>query len=407
MGFSLKQIGAYITFLVIGGGAGLAGGYTLRANRQPMPVETLPTLSENTAFSLEEERSSIRSLPTTERSNPNFIADAVKQVGPAVVRIDAARSVSGNLSDPFQNPFFRRFFGEEDLPDPERIERGTGSGFILSANGRLITNAHVVSGADTVQVTLKDGRTFEGTVLGSDPVTDVAVVQISAEDLPTVTLGSSEDLVPGQWAIAIGNPLGLDNTVTAGIISAIGRSSSQVGIPDKRVRFIQTDAAINPGNSGGPLLDDQGRVIGINTAIRANAQGLGFAIPIETAARIADQLFADGEVEHPYIGIQMIDLTPQTKNQLSQDTSLGFRIKEDSGVLIMQVMEGTPAEAAGLQRGDIIRKINNSEVTTASEVQEEVERSRIGDLLEVEVIRGEETVMIELRPTTLPVDQVG
>ncbi len=407
MGFSLKQIGAYIAFLIVGGGAGLTGGYILRDNNQPEPQVTLPSISANTAFSAEEEQTAIQSLPPIDRSNPNFIADAVKQVGPAVVRIDAARSVSGNIGDPFQNPFFRRFFGDEEMPDPERIERGTGSGFILSTNGRLITNAHVVSGADTVSVTLKDGRTFEGKVLGSDPITDVAVIQISAEDLPTVTLGSSEDLVPGQWAIAIGNPLGLDNTVTAGIISAIGRSSSQVGIPDKRVRFIQTDAAINPGNSGGPLLDDKGRVIGINTAIRANAQGLGFAIPIETAARIADQLFADGEVEHPYIGIQMIDLTPETKNQLSQDNSLGFRIREDRGVLIMQVMEGTPAEEAGLERGDIIRKVNDREISTASDVQEEVERSRIGDLLEIEVIRGEETVMIELRPTLLPVEQLG
>ncbi|MGB3491992.1 MAG: HhoA/HhoB/HtrA family serine endopeptidase [Elainellaceae cyanobacterium] len=407
MDFSLKRIGAYTAFLVIGGSAGLAGGYTLGFNRETEPSKPLPALSENIAFSSEENRSSVQNPPSIERSNPNFIADAVQQVGPAVVRIDAARSVSGSVSDPFQNPFFRRFFGEEDLPSPERIERGTGSGFILTANGRLVTNAHVVSGADTVRVTLKDGRTFEGNVMGADPITDVAVIQINAEDLPTVTLGSSEDLVPGQWAIAIGNPLGLDNTVTAGIISAIGRSSSQVGIPDKRVRFIQTDAAINPGNSGGPLLDDRGRVIGINTAIRANAQGLGFAIPIETAARIADQLFADGEVEHPYIGIQMIDLTPETKNQLSQDNSLGFRIGEESGVLIMQVMEGTPAEAAGLQRGDVIRKVNGNEVATASEVQEEVERSRIGDLLEVEIIRAGETVMIELRPTALPVEQVG
>lgn len=408
MGFSLKQIGAYTAFLVIGGGAGLAGGYTLSANRDPKPPEALQTASGNTSVSLEEQRqASVQGLPVIERTNPNFIADAVKQVGPAVVRIDAARSVSDNISDPFQNPFFRRFFGDEGLPDPERIERGTGSGFILSSDGRLITNAHVVSGADTVKVTLKDGRTFEGNVLGSDSITDVAVVQIKAENLPTVTLGSSEDLVPGQWAIAIGNPLGLDNTVTAGIISAIGRSSSQVGIPDKRVRFIQTDAAINPGNSGGPLLNDQGQVIGINTAIRANAQGLGFAIPIETAARIADQLFTNGEVEHPYIGIQMIDLTPETKVQLNQDSSFGFPIDAEEGVLIMQVMEGTPADDAGLRQGDIIHKVNGNEVTTASDVQEQVEQSRIGDLLEIEIERSGEALMIELRPTTLPTEQFG
>lgn len=405
MGVSLKQIGICAVFLIIGGGAGLAGGYRLRAEGEVEPLETLPTVSENAAYE-QEESLALQSFPLIDRSNPNFIAEAVKQVGPAVVRIDAARTVSGRVSDPFQNPFFRRFFGEE-LPDPDRVERGTGSGFILSPDGRLITNAHVVSGADTVKVTLKDGRTFEGEVIGSDSVTDVAVIKIDATDLPTVTLGSSEDLIPGQWAIAIGNPLGLDNTVTAGIISAIGRSSSQVGIPDKRVRFIQTDAAINPGNSGGPLLDDEGRVIGINTAIRADAQGLGFAIPIETASRIADQLFATGEVQHPYIGIQMVDLTPDTKEQLNQDTSLGLQIEEDEGVLILRVMSGTPADEAGLQKGDVIYKINSTDVKTASDVQEQVERSRIGDPLEIEISRDGEPLTIELRPTTLPAEPLS
>src|SRR5919202_1353056 len=165
------------------------------------------------------------------------------------------------------------------------IERGTGSGFVIGGDGVILTNAHVVEGADTVNVTLKDGRSFQGQVLGADKVTDVAVVKIEANNVPVVAIGNSDKLLSGEWAIAIGNPLGLDNSVTAGIISATGRSSSDVGVPDKRIGFIQTDAAINPGNSGGPLLNASGEVIGMNTAIIQGAQGLGFAIPINTAKR--------------------------------------------------------------------------------------------------------------------------
>lgn len=202
------------------------------------------------------------------------------------MRIDASKTVTSQTPDVFNDPFFRQFFGSE-LPTPpgKQIERGTGSGFIIGADGRILTNAHVVDGADTVTVTLKDGRTFKGKVLGEDSVTDVAVVKIQANQLPTVALGKSDQLKLGEWAIAIGNPLGLDNTVTTGIISATGRSSSAVGVPDQRVSFIQTDAAINPGNSGGPLLNQRGEVIGMNTAIIQGAQGLGFAIPIDSTLR--------------------------------------------------------------------------------------------------------------------------
>ncbi len=408
MGFSLKQVGVGTVLLLVGGSIGVVGGYRLRSEEPAAELldPPLTPVAEETVVEPDEREVAIQEFQVIPQSNSNFIADAVKEVGPAVVRIDAARAVSGRVVDPFQAPFFRRFFGE-NMPEQEQMERGTGSGFILSEDGQLVTNAHVVSGAETVTVTLKDGRTFEGRVVGADSVTDVAVIQIDADSLPTVTLGSSEGLIPGQWAIAIGNPLGLDNTVTAGIISAIGRSSSQVGIPDKRVRFIQTDAAINPGNSGGPLLDDQGRVIGINTAIRADAQGLGFAIPIETASRIAEELFANGEVQHPYIGIQMVDLSPEAKEQLSQDAELGLDIAEDEGVLILRVMSGTPAEQANLQQGDIIYKVNGVEVGSATDVQEQVEQSRIGELIEIEVNRGGEVVVVELRPTTLPVEELG
>lgn len=401
MGLVIKQIGLYTALLVLGGGTGWLGHAYLNKGDRPEPTETIPTLSEINSYSEQEPQTlSAVPVPTT---NPNFIADAVERVGPAVVRIDASRTVARRTPDALQNPLFRRFFGD-DLPEPEQIERGTGSGFIISPDGQLITNAHVVSGADTVQVTIKDGRTFEGQVIGTDSVTDVAVIKIEATDLPIVTLGRSEDLMPGQWAIAIGNPLGLDNTVTAGIISAIGRSSSQVGVPNKRVQFIQTDAAINPGNSGGPLLNDQGEVVGINTAIRADAQGLGFAIPIETAQRIAEQLFSDGQVQHPYLGIQMVDLTPDMQDKINQDSDLNIDIEGDRGVLIIKVMERTPASDAGLRAGDIVVKVNGASVLTALEVQQQVEQSRIGETLDVEINRNGEAIVIPVRPTVLPTD---
>lgn len=265
-----------------------------------------------------------------------------------------------------------------------------------------MTNAHVVEGSETVKVTLKDGQIYQGKVIGVDPITDVAVLKIEATDLPVVTMGNAEALTPGEWAIAIGNPLGLDNTVTVGIISAIDRSSSQVGVPDKRVRFIQTDAAINPGNSGGPLLNSQGEVIGINTAIRADAQGLGFAIPIETAQRIANQLFVKGKADHPYLGIHMVNLSPESKEAINSQEELGFRITEDEGVLIVKVIPNSPADKAGLQQGDTIVKVKEKDVANSLQVQEQVEISEIGQALAVEIIRNGKTEVVEVKLGIFP-----
>lgn len=398
---SSRQVGLGLALVTLGAGAGWASN-TLLSRQDASSVGS----GDRVISALDSRALAQAEAPVAAATNPNFIADAVQKVGPAVVRIDASRSVRG-VPDAFEHPLFRRFFGDEEMPNapqmPERQEQGTGSGFILTADGQVMTNAHVVEGADTVTVTLRDGRTFEAEVVGADSVTDVAVVKISADgDLPTAPLGSTERLAPGEWAIAIGNPLGLDSTVTAGIISALGRTSSQVGISDKRVQFIQTDAAINPGNSGGPLLNAQGQVIGMNTAIRANAQGLGFAIPIETAKRIADQLFETGEVQHPYLGIQMVNLTPEMRDTINADPDLNLAIEADSGVIIVRVMEGTPAQAAGLKRGDVIKKVNETEVTDAAEVQAQVEGSQIGESLSVEISRAGETEVIQVEPTSLP-----
>ena len=398
MSRAIQQLAVYTVLLAIGSGLGWAGSRFLKTDEQTIAEQS--PLPEAVDVAVRESPVTQVPLVSPEPINQNFIAAAVEKVGPAVVRIDSSRTVSSNIPDTL-----RRFFGE-DAPLPpesqERIEQGTGSGFILSADGRIITNAHVVEGTDTVQVTLKDGRTFEGKVLGVDSVTDVAAIKIEAADLPVVIIGRSTELVPGQWAIAIGNPLGLDNTVTAGIISATGRSSSDVGIPDRRVRFIQTDAAINPGNSGGPLLNDRGEVIGINTAIRADAQGLGFAIPIETASRISEQLFDKGKVEHPYLGIQMIELSPQLRDQLNQEKEFTVPVTADRGVLIVEVVGGSPAASAGLRQGDIILKVNTVPVVSATDVQEQVEISRIGEAVTVEVQRGNETEQVQVRPTAYP-----
>lgn len=403
MGLSLKKLAFAVTLLALGGGAGLWGSRYLPLedlrSEQPkiIPVAVPPSGHQNLAGEIGGIAGS---------NDRNFIAAAVQQVGPAVVRINATRKVVNQLPEAFNNPLFRRFFGGEEKPIPEeRIERGTGSGFILSSDGRLLTNAHVVADAGSVQVTLKDGRSFEGKVVGVDSVTDVAVVKIKASNLPNVKIGDSKNLVPGQWAIAIGNPLGLDNTVTVGIISATDRTSAQVGIPDKRVNFIQTDAAINPGNSGGPLLNAEGEVIGINTAIRTDAQGLGFAIPIETAARIANQLFSKGNIQHPFLGIQMVDLTPATKAEINQETNLN--IKQDTGVLIMRVMENSPSDQAGLRAGDIIQKMNGRPIRKAADVQEQVESSAIGAVLEMEVKRQGQIQTLNVKPRAFPADELS
>ncbi len=333
----------------------------------------------------------------------NFVANVVSRVGSAVVRIDAERRVTAQSLPPgLDNPMFRQFFGFEMPNSPqERIEQGAGSGFILNSDGKIVTNTHVIDGADSVTVTLRDGRSFDGRVLGTDPVTDVAVVQIEAEALPVVTLRDSEGLQPGEWAIAIGNPLGLDNTVTTGIISAIGRSSSEVGVADKRVDFIQTDAAINPGNSGGPLLDQQGRVVGMNTAIMQNAQGLGFAIPINTVARIAEELIENGRVEHPFLGIQMVTLSPQLKANLDRNPNQSFRIEAEEGVLIVEVMPGSPADQGGLRSGDVILRIDGESVTSAEAVQEAVSRVGVGDRLTLDVSRNGTTETLEVQTGVL------
>ncbi|BAQ64393.1 HhoA/HhoB/HtrA family serine endopeptidase [Geminocystis sp. NIES-3709] len=381
-------------FFIIGIALGIWGSREFTASRSSLksPSDDSTIVPVTNIFG-------VKKPPSTEK-NINFIAEAVEKVGSAVVRIDASREVALNVPPNLDHPLFRHFFTDQ-IPD-NPIEEGTGSGFIIADDGLIMTNAHVVEGAKVVSVVMKNGQSLEGQVLGVDTMTDVAVVKVNAQNLPTINFGNANDLIPGQWAIAIGNPLGLDNTVTVGIISALGRSSAEVGVPDKRVKFIQTDAAINPGNSGGPLLNAQGEVIGINTAIRANAQGLGFAIPIETASRIAEQLQKTGKATHPYLGIQMITLNEDIIKNGNIPQNLGFNIKEHIGVLVVKVVLNSPAQEAGFLAGDVILKVGNQPVLTSLDVQEKVELSNINEILEVEISRQGKTQIIKVKPQDFP-----
>ncbi|MBE9058020.1 HhoA/HhoB/HtrA family serine endopeptidase [Sphaerospermopsis sp. LEGE 08334] len=333
----------------------------------------------------------------------SFVTAAVNRVGSAVVRIDTEKTITRPVDPILEDPFLRRFFGDAfPQMSPTEQLRGLGSGFILDKSGIILTNAHVVDQADKVTVRLKDGRTYEGKVKGIDEVTDLAVVKINAgSDLPIAPLGSSSSVQVGDWAIAVGNPLGFDNTVTLGIVSTLKRSSAQVGISDKRLDFIQTDAAINPGNSGGPLLNAEGEVIGINTAIRADAMGIGFAIPIDKAKAIAAQLQKNGKVAHPYLGVQMVTLTPRLARQNNSDPNSAIQIPEVNGVLVIRVVPNSPAAAAGIRRGDVILQIDSQPITTAEQLQRVVEDSRLGEALQVKVQRGNQIQVLSVRTAEL------
>ncbi len=393
---SIRQFSAHVLAIFLGVLLTVSSLEVLPSQAEPAPN----AVSSDSSSQLIAQKESPGSAAIASSS---FVTAAVNRVGSAVVRIDIERTITRRVDPMYDDPFFRRFFGDS-LPQrmPSEQLRGLGSGFIIDKSGLVLTNAHVVDKADKVTVRLKDGRSFEGKVQGVDEVTDLAVVKINAGgDLPTAPLGSSANVQVGDWAIAVGNPLGFDNTVTLGIVSTLRRSSAQVGIPDKRLEFIQTDAAINPGNSGGPLLNDRGEVIGINTAIRADAMGIGFAIPIDKAKAIAYQLEHGGKVAHPYLGVQMLTLTVDAARENNNDPNSPLQIPEANGVLVMRVLPNSPAAAAGMRLGDVIVQIDGEAIATAEELQNVVENSRLGQTLQVKVLRGNQTQLFSVRTAEL------
>ncbi len=357
----LRATAPIVLALLLGGGA-MAGFYRTSAATADSPHSGLQSLS-------------------TAPTRPASFAELAQKLSPTVVHIKVTKmpQVQGwQGSQGPEGPFgelFKQFF--KDMPRrPTLQQRGTGSGVIMSADGYILTNNHVVAGATTVTVTLADEQEYAASVIGGDPKTDLAVVKIAAKHtLPVATLGDSETLKVGDWVLAIGNPFGLDHTVTAGIVSAKGRIIGAGPYDD----FIQTDASINPGNSGGPLINMQGDIVGINTALVPYGQGIGFAIPINTVKPLMPQLVAKGAVTRGYLGVNLQTLTPELAKAL--------KVQDRKGALVSDVMAGSPAEQAGMQRRDVIVAFNNQKVESARDLAALVATTPIGKSVTVTVLR--------------------
>ena len=337
---------------------------------------------------------------TTIKSLGQAFVEVAKNVQPSVVNITTEKTIAMRPWDRFGQDFFRgspfedffRGFGSPPREE-ERMykQRSGGSGVIVDKEGYILTNNHVIEGADKVKVRLNDGREFTATVKGQDPKTDLAVLHIKAENLPVATLGDSEKLEVGEWAIAIGSPFGLEHTVTVGVISAKGRSGLGTGTYED---FIQTDASINPGNSGGPLINIDGEVIGINAMIIQPGTGIGFAIPINMAKQILNELIKTGKVVRPWLGISVQDLTPELMEH--------FKVKEKDGVLVGQVYQGTGAEKAGLASGDIIQSVDDKPVKNVGELVKEIQKRKVGQKVKLSVIREGKSLTIEVTTASMP-----
>jgi serine protease Do/serine protease DegQ len=319
-------------------------------------------------------------------------------VTPSVVNISTVITGKGRaqaeLFRPFGNdPYFRDFFDRffEGMPR-RRQQASLGSGLIIDKSGLILTNNHVVKDADEITVKFANKQEAKGKVVGTDPKTDLAVIRVSAkEDLPVATLGNSDTLHVGEWAIAIGNPFGLDHTLTVGVISATGRS--EVGIAAYE-NFIQTDASINPGNSGGPLLNVRGEVIGINTAIVASGQGIGFAIPVNMARKVMEDLVKKGKVTRGWLGVGIQPLTPELAKS--------FGVGADEGILVNQVMPKSPAEAAGLKIGDVILSVDGKLIKDARQLQRLIGEAEIGRTIDVVVLREKTRRTLKIQIGELP-----
>ena len=326
-------------------------------------------------------------------SSKSFISEAVEKTGSSVVTIDTQRLVKRGKfqknSQLFLDPYFGRFFGL-DLPkdNQPRVEQSQGSGFIF-ADGLIMTNSHVVNGSDKVIIGLTNGKKYKGILIGQDLFTDLAVLKIEGQGTwPIAKLGDSSKIKVGDWAIAVGNPFGLENTVTLGIVSNLKRNVTQLGIYDKKLELIQTDAAINPGNSGGPLLNSNGEVIGINTLIRSGpGAGLSFAIPINKAKDIAYQLINNGKVIHPMIGISLIDESNYELNNKS--------------VKVGYVVPNSPAEKSGIMVNDIIVKVGKKDIDTASDVISEISKNGINKRINILLKRRNKFIRLKVKPTDI------
>jgi len=319
-------------------------------------------------------------------SGNELIPDIVEEVSSSVVNISVEKEESLKneaVEFFFNDEFFNKFFGynpygeEYKKQSPQkRKATGTGSGLIITEDGYIMTNNHVIQNASKIKVTTKDEKEYNAKLIGKDKYSDLAIIKIDEKNLKPAKLGDSSKIRPGQWAIAVGSPQGLANTVTLGIVSALSREIPELS----NINFIQTDAAINPGNSGGPLLSINGEVIGINTAILGSAQNIGFAIPINTAKNIVNQLKSGETIGHPWIGIAMGEITKE------MSAALGISANTQ-GVIISKVMPNSPAEKAGLMEGDIIQRINGKKFNSPKEIQTEIKSKKVGDVINIQILR--------------------
>ncbi|KDE40789.1 MAG: trypsin-like peptidase domain-containing protein [Nitrincola lacisaponensis] len=308
-------------------------------------------------------------------------ADAVDRASPAVVNIYTQTVVRQPANPLLSDPLFQQFFNIDRLPQQERIQSSLGSGVILSPQGYVVTNNHVISGADSIVVSLQDGREALAEVIGSDPETDLALLKIGLPNLPSIILNTSDVLRVGDVVLAIGNPFGVGQTVTQGIVSATGRNS--IGLTTYE-NFIQTDAAINPGNSGGALIDPNGHLVGINTAIfsqSGGSHGIGFAIPAITARQVMQDLIEHGRVIRGWLGIEVQELTPQLAES--------FNLESSHGVIVSGIVRNGPAHRAGLEPGDILLAINSETITTGRDLMRRIARTKPGETVRFEVLRND------------------
>lgn len=380
----MKKLMRYLSFPVI---AGVVLGLTI--NQQT----SAPVQEKDQQQPVFVEAAQAASGPKL--SGPFSYSEAVKQASPAVVNIYTSKIVEQRAHPLLQDPAFRQFFGYDGAPRQQRLQSSLGSGVIVSADGYVLTNNHVIAGADEIKVALKDGRETIAQVVGTDPETDLAVLSIPLPDLPVITIAPSDEIEVGDVVLAIGNPFGVGQTVTMGIVSATGRD--QLGI-NTFEDFIQTDAAINPGNSGGALINPRGELLGINTAIfskSGGSQGIGFAIPSNLSRQIMIDIVREGSVVRGWLGVEVQELTVALAN------SFGFQ--GDRGILIAGLLRNGPAHMAGMQPGDIITHVEGETVTGGRSTMNRIAKKRPGEKIEITLFRSGRQITLEAevgrRPT--------